>query len=62
MTDHPVPTDAQAAASAEAAAFPVVAQVVAHWASLRRQGRLPRRDALDPRALADALGRSSWPS
>lgn len=36
-------------------AFPLVARVCAHWASLRTRHALPARGALDPSALADAL-------
>ncbi len=50
MTDLTLLPDAPAEAD-----YPIVAQVCAHWAALRKPGRLPRRDALDPRALADAL-------
>ena len=35
--------------------FPLIAQVCAHWDSLRRPDRLPTRNALDPETLADAL-------
>lgn len=35
--------------------YPLIAQVCAHWASLRSRTALPARAALDPAELADAL-------
>jgi hypothetical protein len=35
--------------------FPVVAKACAHWTSLRTRRALPKRTAIDPSALADAL-------
>lgn len=37
-------------------AAPVAAELRGHWQRMREGNRLPRRDALDPRALAPLLG------
>ncbi len=53
MVDH-MPKHASDC-NGETGATSIIARVSAYWSSLRRDGRLPARTDIDPKALGDAL-------